>query len=286
MYEVYVITCAPTGLKYVGYTRKGTEVRFREHLDNCRSKPGRLALAIVKYGKEAFSFETVWSGETHTEACAEEIRLIAALGTLSPGGYNLTYGGDGVPLTAEQYETVAAKKRGKYSERQRVALERRMRGEQPPVKAHTPFGRVPILSMSRSERRFARRYAAGLVRPKSIPISDEHRDKIRQSKLGKPRSEATKAKLRAANLGKVLSQETVDKIRLSSTGRRHSEETRAKIGNAHRGVPKKRESVEKLRSALTGRTRNPELTRRQKETWQLKQMVRSLEKSYGTESLK
>lgn len=63
-------------------------------------------------------------------------------------------------------------------------------------------------------------------------VSEETRQKIRLSKLGKPRSEETKEKLRAANLGKKASLEV-----------------RQKMSEAHKGRP---DVVERLRQANIG----------------------------------
>lgn len=75
--------------------------------------------------------------------------------------------------------------------------------------------------------------------------SDEQREKIRLSMLGKNTGERTKEvkeKLRIANLGKKLSEKTKQKIRLSSIGRPHivSDEYKAKISKSLKG--RKRET--------------------------------------------
>lgn len=57
--------------------------------------------------------------------------------------------------------------------------------------------------------------------------TEETKAKMRAAALGRPRSEETKAKLRAANLGKPG----------TFTGKTHSEEARAKISAARRGKP-------------------------------------------------
>ena len=53
---------------------------------------------------------------------------------------------------------------------------------------------------------------------KPPPFSKEHKQKIRESKLGKPRSEETKRKLREAN-----------------TGKKHTEETKRKMSETRKG---------------------------------------------------
>lgn len=332
MYEVYVITCSVNGKVYVGYTKRGALVRFREHLDSCRSTLGALARAMVKHGKDAFSHEVLWSGKTHAEACAEERRFIADLNCMVPNGYNLTYGGDGVPLTREQYDASNAKRRGVCSPKMRAwanrqkgiapvhliatlghakgttwSAERRAKCEttwarkkliklglletpvsptpapvfmyERAVPTETVFVKMTLpssLVMTKAQRRFARRYAAGLIKSLRRPVSDETKDRIRKGHLGKVCSEATKVKLRAANLGKLKSAETIEKHRISSSGRTHSAETREKMSAAQKGRKVSPEAIAKLKLALTGRKRDPELIRRQKETWVRKRLAKQL----------
>lgn len=113
MYVLYKIMCSANGKAYVGYTSKTAEERFQTHLLNAKWKR-KTALydAIRCYGEAAFSVELVLECETHAEACEHEIRLIKELNSILPGGYNMTHGGDGVPLTKEQQEAANAKKRG------------------------------------------------------------------------------------------------------------------------------------------------------------------------------
>lgn len=127
MYVLYKITCSANGKVYVGYTSKTAEERFGHHLRNARWKR-KTALydAIRAYGAEHFSVETILECETHADACRHEIRLISELNTLLPLGYNMTHGGDGVPLTKEQRDAANAKKRGVCYPKQ---LEANLRGK-------------------------------------------------------------------------------------------------------------------------------------------------------------
>lgn len=125
-FVLYKITCAANGKLYIGYTSKTAEERFALHLQNARWKR-KTALydAIRCYGPEAFSVAELLRCETHAEACEHERRLIAELASLLPGGYNMTHGGDGVPLTEEQREAANAKKRGRCSPKQLASNLRR-----------------------------------------------------------------------------------------------------------------------------------------------------------------
>lgn len=129
MYVLYKITCSTNGKAYVGYSSKSAEDRFKAHLLNARWKrKTALCDAIRCYGDAAFSVEVILTCKTHAEACAHEIRLIAELGSILPLGYNMTKGGDGVPLTQEQREAANAKKRGVCSPKQ-LAANRRRKGQ-------------------------------------------------------------------------------------------------------------------------------------------------------------
>lgn len=125
-YTVYQIICSANGKVYVGYTSRGADVRFKEHLDNARWKrKTALYSAIRRYGNAAFNVTVLQECGTHAEACEIERLQIAKLNCVSPHGYNMTLGGDGVPLSAEQREQGNAKKRGRCSQKQKDAGLRR-----------------------------------------------------------------------------------------------------------------------------------------------------------------
>lgn len=125
-FALYKITCAANGKVYIGYTSKTVEERFALHLQNARWKR-KTALydAMRCYGPEAFAVEEILRCADHAEACEHERRLIAELSSVLPNGYNMTLGGDGVPLTPEQREAANAKKRGRCSPKQLAANQRR-----------------------------------------------------------------------------------------------------------------------------------------------------------------
>lgn len=126
MYTLYKIVCSANGKLYIGYTSKTAEERFQTHLLNAKWKR-KTALydAIRAYGPEAFSVEMLLTCDDHASACAHEVRLIAELCCLLPAGYNMTSGGDGVPLTEEQRAAANAKKRGVCSPKQLASNLRR-----------------------------------------------------------------------------------------------------------------------------------------------------------------
>jgi hypothetical protein len=81
------------------------------------------------------------------------------------------------------------------------------------------------------------------------------------SKKGVPRTPQTRAKVSAAQRGRVLPAEHRAKIAASNTGRIFTRETRAKIAAAIRGIkrgPMSAEHRAKIASTLRGATKSPE----------------------------
>lgn len=65
-------------------------------------------------------------------------------------------------------------------------------------------------------------------------LSPEHREKLRQAKLGKKRpkhTEETKLKISESHKGKTVLETTKEKLRIINTGKKHSEETKEKLRN-------------------------------------------------------
>jgi group I intron endonuclease len=149
--------------------------------------------------------------------------------------------------------------------------------------------------------------------------SEATRQKLSLATKGKrkpPPSKETLAKMSAANIGKVLSEDTKLKISIASKNRKVSPETRAKMSAARKGVPSKRkgqhlsdEHREKIGKANKGKIRSedhffkmseirkgkpahnkgkpqsPEANAKQKETWRRKKELAALRKSGNTQPL-
>ena len=96
---VYCITNAANGKRYVGLTTRTINERWSSHV--CAAKKDRekscrlIARAIRKYGKDAFTITEIDSAESVDELRRKECEWIERLGTVSPGGYNLTGGAEG-----------------------------------------------------------------------------------------------------------------------------------------------------------------------------------------------
>jgi hypothetical protein len=107
---VYLIT-SPSGKQYVGQTVRSLEARWREHrYEAVRGSKLLFHQAIRKYGADKFACEVLHDGiEGIDELNRLEAEEIAARDTLSPGGYNLTTGGDSSLLADEVLRVLSRK---------------------------------------------------------------------------------------------------------------------------------------------------------------------------------
>lgn len=77
-------------------------------------------------------------------------------------------------------------------------------------------------------------------------------------RIGTFHSSQSKEKMRLAKLGKALAPEHKEKLRQSLLGRKYSAETLAKMSAAQRGKTLSPEHVEKMRQAAIARSQSPE----------------------------
>jgi group I intron endonuclease len=92
-----------------------------------------------------------------------------------------------------------------------------------------------------------------------IPLSDKHKESIRLGHVGTTLSDETKRKIGEAHSGKILSEEHKEKLRQAHIGKILSEETRKKMSLSRKGVPRKpftEETKEKMRQAKLGKKRS------------------------------
>lgn len=93
---VYMIEHTATGRKYVGKS-VNVEVRLRAHFAPREGlRKGRhLYRAIAKYGRDAFTCSLLEECRDDATAIERERFWIRELNSRSPGGFNLTEGGEG-----------------------------------------------------------------------------------------------------------------------------------------------------------------------------------------------
>lgn len=90
--KVYVVTNQKNGKKYVGFTNGFVENRLKIHIKGGCQASSLLHNAIVEFGKENFSIETVFEG-TCKQALDKERFFVKKLKTRYPNGYNIMPGG-------------------------------------------------------------------------------------------------------------------------------------------------------------------------------------------------
>jgi group I intron endonuclease len=174
-WSVYIHT-SPSNKVYVGITSQNPLKRWGN--GNNYSKHRYFFAAIQKYGWDNFKHEILFYNLTESDAKQKEIELIARYKSNNREfGYNLTQGGDGVKgyvHTEKTKKKIGEVVRERYSTPEaRKELSIRMKGE------NNPFY--------------------------NKQLSEEHKEKIKLSHLGKkrePHTQETKAKISAANMGK------------------------------------------------------------------------------------
>lgn len=183
---LYCVTCVLNGKMYVGVTKLSSSRRWKQHvyvaMRDDQTSAVKLHRAIRKYGAPAFSVVELFSYETRLEACVAEKALIASL-DLQVLGYNSSEGGDGGATRTGQRHTEATR---------RQMSETARRQNRRPI--HTPE---------------AHRKTADALRGRKRP--PEVCAKISVSRTGithsRPMSAEGRAKISAANLGRVFSAE-------------------------------------------------------------------------------
>jgi len=184
-----------TSQSYVGRTnnfRKRKRIHISEALKGSNKHP-KFYNAIRKYGPENFRWSIIdWSFNADTlKIC--EIYWIAKLETLSPGGYNLTLGGEnGFPVIPWN----KGKKTGPLSEELKRKMSLARKGEK-----HWNYGKT---TPKESRIKMSKSHRGQKPWNKGKTLSEEYRMKIRKTLLGSKRSEESKAKQRQTNLIKRL----------------------------------------------------------------------------------
>jgi group I intron endonuclease len=145
--ELYLITCATSGKRYVGITSKTAQERWREHTKKARRLDTALARAIQKYGRASFTVQTLLRAEWEYVEAVEQ-PAIERFGAMAPCGYNVRGGGAQPKMNeATKAKLSVAARRQFASLSAREAAADRQRG-----KRHSEEARVKM-SLARKGRR-------------------------------------------------------------------------------------------------------------------------------------
>lgn len=199
---VYIIENKLTEKSYIGYTKDPTR-RESYHFRGKSNCPA-LQAAIKKYGSENFEFVFLERCSSEIEAKEKEIYWIAQLNTISPNGYNLTLGGDGLVATDEVRKKLSESLKGNTCSKGRVLSEEHKRriGEAQRGPKHYNYGK----KLSQAHK--AKLCASSPHRK----LTEEHKQILRDANLGKQMPEEVKQKIRAAKIGGKLSVKHKEKI--------------------------------------------------------------------------
>jgi len=167
IYCVYMHT-APNGKVYIGITSQSPKQRFRKGGGYWHNE--HFLRAINLYGWENIKHEILETGLARCQAISEEKRLIAEYDSTNyEKGYNMMTGGDGLGThTQETIEYLRKINIGKYwTDEQKEAKRQKMLGHTLSKESRAK------LSVSKTGNR------------KGIPLSEEHKKKIRENSPSK-----------------------------------------------------------------------------------------------------
>lgn len=129
---IYQIQNTINQKRYIGLTAKDLHKRWTAHRNMAKAKPNRVLYdAINKYGIDNFIFEVLETFEdiSFDELLTKEVEYIKKYNSFTPGGYNMTLGGEGTighKLSEESRrkmsESRTGKKRQPFSEEHKVKI--------------------------------------------------------------------------------------------------------------------------------------------------------------------
>ena len=192
---IYKLTHKESRKAYIGQTLRPIHKRFKEHQQlgsGCRAISG----AIKKHGWENFDKE--WYEVPNEELNFYEEMLVALLGTLSPGGYNLMEGGGS---------------KGRPSDETKKKISKANSGEK-------AYWHGKMLS-EETKQKMSEAHTGKTFR-------EEHKQKISEANLGKTHTEESKKKMSEAQsgeknhmYGKEHTAETKQKMSEATSGEKH-----------------------------------------------------------------
>jgi len=188
--------------------------------------------------------------------CELEQKAIAAFGTMAPGGFNLTAGGEGAPgqiWTPEQRAKMSIARKGKGT------------GPRPHARgwSHDAEAKRKISEAGKG-REFSEETRAKIG---AIHVGNTYN-------LGSVRSDESRAKMRLAQKGRTFSEETRAKMSAAQKGVKKSPEHAAKVGARHKGkkVVVSPETAKKISEAHRGRKHTEETKQNMRNGWIVRKM--------------
>lgn len=252
---VYMHTNILTGKSYVGLTTRTVRERWTEHVFHAlKSKEHRnvhLYRSIRKHGPDCWLHSTLQTCHTLIEAKQAERYWIKELGT-KVDGYNLTDGGDG------QFGHSPTEETREKIRRALVGIKRSEETRRKLVIAQSHRGPVSDLTRMRQSKA-QKKVQAALTQEQKAKRSQKARTLL----IGRKVSNETRERIRKSNLGRVFSEQTLAKLREARNRRGpYSKETCRKISEGNKGKKVSEEAKERMRQSARNRPPPSEETRR------------------------
>ncbi len=222
---VYLLTCRPTGLKYVGQTEASLEERWAKHVASSRCprsaayKLMPVVRAIAEHGSDSFDRRVLEECATYKQMDEAEIRLIAEFRTMDPTvGYNRSPGGD-APMRGKKHaaESIEKMRRAKLN----VSDETRAAMREGQARANSDPRTRAKKSKAAKERNatmFTPEVRAKISRANSGENNASHGKRFGRSANPMPHTEEAKRRMSVAHAGKKLSEEHKAAIALAVVG--------------------------------------------------------------------
>jgi group I intron endonuclease len=104
---VYCATNQINGKQYIGKTIHKLSCRKKQHIKSAKNN-SKLAFheALRKYGLNNFVWKKIFEDNDNGLLLSAETHYIKKYNTISPHGYNLTYGGEGTSFSKETIKKI------------------------------------------------------------------------------------------------------------------------------------------------------------------------------------
>lgn len=207
-YCIYKITNQINGKAYIGFTKNFTK-RMYGHQNTAQKGVGQaIHAAIRKYGWDNFSKEELYCSTNKQHTLDMEDVFINIHETKGIKGYNVRRGGQSGPP------------KGKWSAESRAKNSASKMGHS-------------VSATTREKLRLANKGKYfGHNRGNSKLMSQEVRDKARQTNIGSMHSEEHKSKISSALVGRRCSETTIKNMSIAQKGRKKSQEHRKKLSES------------------------------------------------------